>query len=123
MDDLQKETQRKLDHDLLVTLNTKFDLFMDEFRRISNGEGFPRCVQRSQRITELEKDINGKAWREEITEIEQRLMPMIESVAQKVDSLASTVKWLRNTFFGGSAIFALAGLVWGIVQLIVKIGG
>lgn len=60
------------DHDLLLELNTKFDLLYEEFRRTSNGTGFPRCVSRLERLEGLEStakaahkrldNLNSKCW-------------------------------------------------------------
>lgn len=47
------------DHDLLVELLAKFDSFYEEFRRVSNGTGFPRCAERLARIEALEKDLDA----------------------------------------------------------------
>lgn len=49
-------TQNSSDHDLLLKLNTKFDMLYEEFRRTSNGTGFPRCVERLERLEQLEAD-------------------------------------------------------------------
>lgn len=45
------------DHDLLLKLHTKLDLLYEEFRRVSNGTGFPRCVERLGRLESAEKAI------------------------------------------------------------------
>lgn len=45
------------DHDLLVRLVNKLEMFYEEFRRVSNGSGFPRCAERLNRITTLERDL------------------------------------------------------------------
>lgn len=113
MTDESNDSQIKVDHDLLVSLNTKFDVWMDEFRRISNGVGFPRCVQREGRMAALEKDMAEKAWRDEIISFEKRL-------TGEVQSLANSIRWMRNTFFGGTAVFALIGLAWAVIELIIK---
>ena len=45
------------DHDLLLRLISKFDAFYDEFRRVSNGTGFPRCAERLAYMKALEEDL------------------------------------------------------------------
>ena len=42
------------DHDLLVKLHAKFDSLWEEFRRVSNGTGFPRCAERLGKLDNLE---------------------------------------------------------------------
>lgn len=44
------------DHDLLLRLIAKFDSFYEEFRRVSNGIGFPRCAERLARLEAVEND-------------------------------------------------------------------
>ena len=38
------------DHDLLLKLVQKVDMIYEEFRRVSNGTGFPRCAERRGEI-------------------------------------------------------------------------
>jgi len=38
------------DHDLLLEIHAKLANFYEEFRRVSNGTGFNRCVERMERI-------------------------------------------------------------------------
>lgn len=45
------------DHDLLLKLVQKVDMLYEEFRRVSNGVGFPRCAERQARIEALEKEV------------------------------------------------------------------
>jgi hypothetical protein len=60
------------DHDLLIELRSEFKAFYEEFRRVSNGIGFPRCGERLERLKQLEEeakvlhkridDIKSKFW-------------------------------------------------------------
>lgn len=45
------------DHDLLLKLIQKVDLFYEEFRRASNGVGFARCAERLARLENLEEEL------------------------------------------------------------------
>lgn len=42
------------DHDLLITIDQKLTDLNEEFRRVSNGTGFPRCEARRERLEDLE---------------------------------------------------------------------
>lgn len=44
-------------NELLVEIKTKLDNLMKAFEKVSNGTGFPRCVEREQRIRRLEDDV------------------------------------------------------------------
>jgi hypothetical protein len=45
------------DHDRLVRLQAKHEALEAEFRRVSNGVGWPRCERREERLEELGDDI------------------------------------------------------------------
>lgn len=42
---------------LLVEIHIKLNSLLDRFERISEGEGFTRCVNREGRIRRLEQDV------------------------------------------------------------------
>lgn len=44
------------DHDLLIALSADLKAFYDEFRRVSNGVGFPRCAERRGEIEAARKE-------------------------------------------------------------------
>jgi hypothetical protein len=53
------------DHDLLIRLEVKVNILLEEFRRTSNGTGFPRCAERLGRLVTLEEDfkqLSSKCW-------------------------------------------------------------
>lgn len=57
------------DHELLIRMDQKLTDLGNRFDAVSNGTGFPRCVERAGRITQVEKEL-GKmqdsqkwAWR------------------------------------------------------------
>jgi len=49
------EAQKQSDHDLLIAMNTKLDTLCKSFEKVSNGEGFNRCVKRAEQIKTLFK--------------------------------------------------------------------
>lgn len=53
------------DHDLLIEIHAQLTALTEEFRRVSNGTGFPRCAERLPRIKALEeevKNLKAKLW-------------------------------------------------------------
>lgn len=81
------------DHDLLMKLNTKFDSFYEEFRRVSNGVGFPRCAERLGRLDALEEDTETAHRR--IDDIKSKLWWAITtSIVTGVGFISSVILWL-----------------------------
>ncbi len=58
------------DHDILIALRAELKTFYEEFRRISNGVGFPRCGERLERLKHMEEDI--KVLHKRIDEIKSK---------------------------------------------------
>jgi hypothetical protein len=66
------ERAQMSDHDLLIRLEVKINMLFEEFRRTSNGTGFPRCAERLERLESLEsslkqtrkdfESLTGKCW-------------------------------------------------------------
>lgn len=44
-------------NELLIQIKEKLDNLVAAFDNVSNGVGFPRCVEREQRIMRLEQDV------------------------------------------------------------------
>lgn len=53
------------DHDLLLKMSAQLNSFYEEFRRVSNGIGFPRCAERLARLEVVEKNhetLKARLW-------------------------------------------------------------
>ena len=44
----------KVDHDLLIKINTNLENLTKDFYKIANGVGFPRCAVRGEKISIME---------------------------------------------------------------------
>lgn len=61
------------DHELLIRIDEKLDGLQTQFDKVSNGTGFPRCVERNERLKAVEaaikkqKDSQKWAWRSILT--------------------------------------------------------
>lgn len=86
------------DHDLLLRLISKFDSFYDEFRRVSNGTGFPRCAERLARIEALEK---------ELAESQKNAEKNAGILHKRIDSGNSRFWWLIAFIFTQAVGFIL----------------
>lgn len=84
------------DHDLLVKLVAKFDSFYEEFRRVSNGTGFPRCAERLAHLEAAEAEI--------------------ETLHGRIDKANARFWWLLTFGIGQAAAFILL-LVKGALHL------
>lgn len=71
--------------ELLIQIKEKLDNLIIAFDRVSNGAGFPRCVEREQRIKRLEQDcIEMKPKVAKIDSLDSRLTTIeIAEVAAK----------------------------------------
>lgn len=83
------------DHDLLVALRSDFKAFYEEFRRISNGVGFPRCAERLARLEAVE-DENGL-------------------LHKRIDDLKSKL-WWAVTFSVSSMVSFIAAIILTLVK-------
>jgi hypothetical protein len=65
--------------ELLMQIKEKLDNLIKAFDKVSNGTGFPRCVEREQRIKRLEQDVIA-----------------IKQIVASIDVLARTVESLEK---------------------------
>lgn len=81
------------DHDLLVALRAEFKTFYEEFRRVSNGTGFPRCVERRGELEAARKEAANAHKR--IDTLNTRLWWAITtSIVTGVGFISSIILWL-----------------------------
>lgn len=68
----------KSDHDLLIEIRQDMKHLKNEFEKISNGVGFPRCATRAGQIAALQ---------------------------EKQGETADALKWIRRSIFGLPAVY------------------
>lgn len=96
--------------EMLLEISAKLNNLTEEFRRVSNGTGFPRCVERVERIRRLEQDvIDLKKLVEDYKEIKQ-------SVASNKE-LADEIKNKKDTFDTWLTRATWAIIIAGVVKV------
>ena len=93
------------DHDLLLRLISKFDAFYDEFRRVSNGTGFPRCAERLARIEALEDDLK---------EARKAAEKDAAALHKRIDTLGARFWWAIGFALTSAVGFALTAIKGGL---------
>lgn len=74
------------DHDLLLKLIQKVDMLYEEFRRVSNGHGFPRCAERLAKLEGVKEEL--------------------KVLHKRIDSINSKIWWAVTT-----SLVSLAGML------------
>ena len=97
---------RNEDHDLLIKINSLLQHLNDEFRRVSNGHGFPRCAERLSRIEVVEESV--KLAHERISEDRK-----------KAEEHAT---W-RNRLLAAEGIGVVTAIVIAVMSYFLKMGG
>lgn len=82
------------DHDLLLQVNSKLDALTEEFRRVSNGQGFPRCADRLARLNSIEKEN--------------------QTLHKRIDAANARFWWLVTFSVGQLAAFVISVIKGGI---------
>lgn len=95
------------DHDLLVELLAKFDSFYEEFRRVSNGTGFPRCAERLARIEALEKDLE---------DFKKQTEKDLAVAHKRMDSGNTRFWWLIGIIITQAVGFVMAVVKGGLIH-------
>ena len=81
------------DHDLLIALSADLKAFYEEFRRVSNGVGFPRCAERRGDIEAARKEAANAHKR--IDTLNARLWWAITtSIVTGTGFISSIILWL-----------------------------
>lgn len=94
---------------LLVEINVKLNNLIDRFDQASGGDGFPRCVNRIERIKRLEQDVIAmkqyKAERNDLSDLKNEFVLLQRSKSQ-FDTWLMRLTWaviicgvLRIAFF------------------------
>lgn len=82
------------DHDHLIALRAEFKSFYEEFRRVSNGVGFPRCGERLERLKQTEDDV--KVLHKRIDDIKAKFWWAFTAVSASI--LGLIVSALKGAF-------------------------
>ena len=109
------------DHDLLISIAARLDSLIEAFSKVSNGQGFPRCVERGERINRLEEDMETA--REDIRRIDGHIAknPVESGDVQKLQEIVSKIQHKRDSFdvwlMRSTWIILIAGIIkWAVFK-------
>ena len=103
-------------NELLISIKVKLDNLVAELQKVSNGTGFPRCVEREQRIMRLEQDVIEM--KPKVQKIEALAMRLI--ILETNEAVAKTKKEKINLWF---MRITWAAVIIGVIKLAFFQGG
>lgn len=95
-------------NELLIEIKEKLNSLVKAFDKVSNGTGFPRCVEREQRIMRLEQDVIAiKPKTDDLDVLTGRVSAIEKGVGEIEKKRAQFDTWLMRTTW----LVIIAGIV------------